>query len=454
MDRNSAWNGWKSHGLKPAYEPIIVAMKPNGEPAIDIFQAVCYTLNKNGFNNIVWKEKPVKNAGEQKTLNSSTKTKPPKMEATFVENAKKRETQNQGQNTEQAYLNDKENDMQKTQKPPENIKENEQENKGKKQLKSTEENASVVENRNMDSSQLTTSTMTAKNIEKKSDDTLYENLSEKDIRKTTSGFSVSTAISLVKSTDNALIIIFEDNEYTIERLPDNVFIWPDNLPKYRKGSPLSYAQNALKHGVSGLNIDGGRVGGETMTESRMSQKKGGILNANGRDVEHGNWKQKSNNKPSQHQGRFPSNVILDPEAAEMLDEQSGESKSVKAPRGGTCPAPMDWGNSRADGHIAKGHSDSGGASRFFYTAKASKEERDKTYSQTKNNHPTVKSLKLMEYLCVLTETPTKGIVLDPFMGSWTTALACKNTGRDFIGFELEEDYCKIGEKRLCQEVMF
>lgn len=46
------------------------------------------------------------------------------------------------------------------------------------------------------------------------------------------------------------------------------------------------------------------------------------------------------------------------------------------------------------------------------------------------------------------------LVLDPFMGSWTTARACKDLGRNFIGFEISEKYCKIGEGRLRQEVLF
>ncbi len=65
-----------------------------------------------------------------------------------------------------------------------------------------------------------------------------------------------------------------------------------------------------------------------------------------------------------------------------------------------------------------------------------------------NNHPTVKPIKLMEYLCKLTKTPSGGVVLDPFMGSGTTGLACKNTGRDFIGIEKEEEYIKIAKARL------
>ena len=65
-----------------------------------------------------------------------------------------------------------------------------------------------------------------------------------------------------------------------------------------------------------------------------------------------------------------------------------------------------------------------------------------------NNHPTVKPLKLMEYLCTLTKTPTGGVVLDPFFGSGTTGLACQNTGRDFIGIEKEKEYVEIAKARL------
>ena len=66
----------------------------------------------------------------------------------------------------------------------------------------------------------------------------------------------------------------------------------------------------------------------------------------------------------------------------------------------------------------------------------------------KNNHPTVKPQSLMEYLCTLTRTPTGGIVLDPFMGSGTTGIACVKTGRDFIGIEMDEQYFEIAEKRI------
>ena len=72
--------------------------------------------------------------------------------------------------------------------------------------------------------------------------------------------------------------------------------------------------------------------------------------------------------------------------------------------------------------------------------------------RTGNNlHPTEKPVDLIQ---ILLEANKGQLVLDPFMGSWTTARACKDLGRDFIGFEISEKYCKIGEKRLEQEILF
>ena len=121
--------------------------------------------------------------------------------------------------------------------------------------------------------------------------------------------------------------------------------------------------------------------------------------------------------------------------------------------------------------------DSGSASRFFYCAKSSKSERNaglegfeekgKVFNgqsakpskevkdveerfntkPTKNFHPTVKPIKLMQYLCRLI-TPKGGIVLDPYAGSGSTGIAAKQEGFEFIGIEKEEEYCKIAEARI------
>lgn len=68
-------------------------------------------------------------------------------------------------------------------------------------------------------------------------------------------------------------------------------------------------------------------------------------------------------------------------------------------------------------------------------------------------HPTQKPVQIIQYL--LEKSSKEGdLILDPFMGSWTTARACKDLGRNFIGFEVSEKYCKIGEERLRQELLF
>ena len=140
-------------------------------------------------------------------------------------------------------------------------------------------------------------------------------------------------------------------------------------------------------------------------------------------------------------GRFPANVILDEDAASMLDEQSGFLKSGK-PQGIRRAINRVYGRFR-QGMPVTGYGDSGGASRFFYCAKASPSERGDG-----NDHPTVKPLKLIEYLCRLTRMPRGGTVLDPFLGSGTTALACLKTGRPCIGIERDSHYYRIAKGRV------
>jgi len=149
-------------------------------------------------------------------------------------------------------------------------------------------------------------------------------------------------------------------------------------------------------------------------------------------------------------GRWPANLILDEEAAAALDEQSiagGIHSPGKARKGKVIPTrsfgvagsgnvvDRENGNRFDDGETI-------GASRFFYVAKAPKRERGEG-----NNHPTVKPVKLMEYLIRLV-TPPGGTCLDPFMGSGTTGVAAKNLGFEFIGIEREAEYIEIAERRI------
>ena len=200
----------------------------------------------------------------------------------------------------------------------------------------------------------------------------------------------------------------------------------------------TFAENVEKWGVGGLWIDGGRIGTDEVLSAEYGQPSGsGCYNWN-KEKKKVEKTGKTNNK-----GRWPANVILDEEAAAMLDKQSGVSNSTDRVQKNN----QGWGDGikygKGNAQDSYGFADSGGCSRFFYTAKASKSERDK-----ENKHPTVKPLSVMEYLCKLARTPTGGIVLDPFGGSGTTALACKRTHRSYILIEKNPKYCEIARQRI------
>ena len=239
----------------------------------------------------------------------------------------------------------------------------------------------------------------------------------------------------------------------------------------RKQIEGNVAQNCLKWGVGGINIDGCRVGTDTIKSCggrndavTGDTRTGAALGMNGP------------HKPlnTLHQGRFPANLITD-----GSDEVVGLFPQTKS--GSRKAQPQKEGSWNAVGIKFKEtfacEGSEGSASRFFYCAKASKSERnmgcegleekakvfngqsDKPSEDMKdvekrfttlpkaNHHPTVKPIALMEYLSKMV-TPKGGIVLDPFMGSGSTGCACVKNGFDFIGIELEPDYCKIAEARI------
>jgi len=137
-------------------------------------------------------------------------------------------------------------------------------------------------------------------------------------------------------------------------------------------------------------------------------------------------------------------------AVKQLDEQSiagGMHSAGKKRKSGESKQSGEGGLLGVGNHEGNGvrFGDNGGASRFFYCAKASKSE--KTLNKTiDNKHPTVKSLKLMKYLINLV-TPPGGVVLDPFMGSGTTGQAALEGKFGFVGVELEADSFEISKAR-------
>jgi site-specific DNA-methyltransferase (adenine-specific) len=200
------------------------------------------------------------------------------------------------------------------------------------------------------------------------------------------------------------------------------------------------AHNAEAWGVAGLNINGSRVGTDSTVRTRnpRSESDGGWVSVNRTPV------------GGSESGRWPANLLLDEEAAAALDEQTGTLKSGMMKAGQQRSEGKDGGYHHGfppTATAAGTYGDSGGASRFFYVAKANHKERNPSWGP-KNDHPTVKPIKLMEHLLTLASTPTGGLILDPFAGSGTTLLAAKALGRPCIGVELTEHNCEIAVARL------
>ncbi len=205
---------------------------------------------------------------------------------------------------------------------------------------------------------------------------------------------------------------------------------------FAKGSTV--AANVLEHGVGGLNIDASRVAAD-MSEfvSATGKPRSGMGHAHGFAMGDGYGGENAN--PPNALGRWPANVILDEYSAGLLDEQSGHTRDGVAMKGNSAGNNIFSENSKptAPNH---GYGGQGGASRFFYCAKASKRDRNegldgleperhadrvaddgvggenprnRTNTAKQNFHPTVKPTTLMRYLIKLV-TPPGGTVLDPF----------------------------------------
>ena len=194
----------------------------------------------------------------------------------------------------------------------------------------------------------------------------------------------------------------------------------------------TFANNAIKWGVGGINIDDSRI--QRNEECKLMKKQ---MQINSIFVQSGRFEDTTELKPN---GRWPANLLLDEESAEQLDEMTGILKSGSGNRRPNGGGEMFNGFNPMEANFP---SSSGGASRFFYCAKSSSKERGKG-----NSHPCVKPIKLLEYLIKLLAPPKDALLLDPFLGSGSLLLACKNLRIKAVGIELSEEYCKIAEERL------
>ena len=235
-------------------------------------------------------------------------------------------------------------------------------------------------------------------------------------------------------------------------------------------SEKTVAENVLKWGTGGINIDGCRVDAEASLAKnwdRVQSTKQGIASNGIKAID------LRDRVPT---GRFPANLIHDgsDEVESLFPEcKTGDIKPYKTKNSSNIYGGGDGYPKTGTTLNTNFKGDSGSASRFFYCAKASKSERnkgcedleekttqgmrssagpalvgeDRVRTQLTNNHPTVKPITLMRYLCRLV-TPHNGIVLDPFCGSGSTLIGAKLEGFKYIGIEMDSDYIKIAENRL------
>jgi site-specific DNA-methyltransferase (adenine-specific) len=220
----------------------------------------------------------------------------------------------------------------------------------------------------------------------------------------------------------------------------------------RKPLPGTVAETVLEHGTGAINVDGCRLPtADSLGRAVSGWQAGGYV---------GGKTLKNYDSTNQHRtGRYPANVLLDEQAARVLDEQSGNR-------------PGATSNSRVSGtgifslgsqDKRPGHGDSGGASRFFYCSKApgsqrfiycetcdtvaEAAERAQHKGHALHQHPTVKPLDVMRWLVRLI-TPPYGLVLDPFAGSGTTLVAALQEGFQAIGCELDATSSRVILHRL------
>lgn len=252
----------------------------------------------------------------------------------------------------------------------------------------------------------------------------------------------------------------------------------------RKPFDGNYAANVMEHGTGAFNIDASRIAGAPRNPGFKAPKSRGLFQGsdNAALVDY-----------ESPDGRWPANVVLShlpgcelvgtkrvstgTAVQRNLPEGGGQLGTV-AFKAGTQRGP-DQGFGDADGKeevedwrcaegcpIAEMDNQSAGASRFFYAPKAAKKERwaycrrcklavphagdlaaHDDHEDDVVSHPTQKPTALMEYLIRLV-TQRGGVVVDPFCGTGTTAVAAKNLGYNFITCDLDPDYVAIAEARL------
>lgn len=250
-------------------------------------------------------------------------------------------------------------------------------------------------------------------------------------------------------------------------------------------SEKTVVENILKWGVGGLNIETGRIKLAGIEKHKTAGNHMGVnseiygyWDKKGKNPIHIERLKNGENPRYDNQGRWPANLIHDG-SDEILAEFA--KAGIKASNSGTPFTRKKYAGGVTGGFTSgckdkqtvSFYGDKGSAARFFYCAKASKQERDMGINGVKDNydsrigngiggahpkdgkrrrpqkncHPTVKPLALMQYLIRLI-TPINGTMLDIFAGSGSHCVAAKQLQINFIGIELNPEYIEIARKRV------
>ena len=211
-------------------------------------------------------------------------------------------------------------------------------------------------------------------------------------------------------------------------------------------SEKTVAENVLKWGTGGINIDACRIPvNKDVDDPRLGGKGTWSSEKMAKNVYEGGYA--GERVSSSELGRFPANLIHDgsdevlsafPDAKGQQGDLKNHKREIISPNGiyGKQPPRKDA--------IARIETDKS-AARFFYCPKTTKKDRGEG-----NNHPTVKPTELMLYLIKLVTKP-EGITLDPFMGSGSTGKAAARGNFKFIGIEREQDFYNIAQARINHE---
>lgn len=299
-------------------------------------------------------------------------------------------------------------------------------------------------------------------------------------------------------TQHRMAVRIEDAGFEIRDMI--AWVYGSGFPKSHNGGwggtalkpalePITVARKPLSgtveanwrvHGTGALSIDACRIATAGEENPTVARRSGSInhLSTRSAAASEAAGKIESRTSPERYRqeragealGRWPANLIHDgsDEVLAAFPSAPGQQGDLRGHSRDRASLGIFGDMEAARDAVARG--DRGSAARFFYCAKASREDRNDGLepgaapllaanatmrdrvqanwpARNGNHHPTVKPTDLMRYLCRLV-TPRNGLILDPFAGSGSTGRAALMEGFQFVGIEREPEYAAIAEARI------